>query len=443
MFKTIVMILSVLISSLFSHTTFANEVWQIKHSDRIEYWVFYVDELGWVGDHFTQPHGDLQDKDQSVRFPTLESIQKFITKNLTLYSPKTLSMQSDDFEPQSVIFPQTNKVLWEANNEWNEDWELQYKDWFENTFDENFFRTYNVKTDCADAAYAARWIFARLNSLPAGAQLAGSGQLITQATVKKSWKNLSRHNNWWQDELFMTALEYVMNNTYTHTLNQDTFPVKINSKTIIPGTIFLTLNSQSGHTMQVSHIDGNQNIRLVWSNLPRIVRTLDVSSFRPNDQPSLSRGGLIRHRWIYQDEHQNWRMKAKDQMPDYSLEQYDSTFMENYNYFYEAVKARVFAGNSIEDLADLKDAIELVDYQLRLRKDIVNSGYEFCQQQNCSENSVNYNNWSTPSRDKKIKDIFIQIQSLLLRNKNNDVANYWLDMAKNLEYHVYDNYSIS
>lgn len=326
---------------------------------------------------------------------------------------------------------------------WDEHWEKEYSKWIKNVFNAHFFKNYNLKTDCADAAYAARWIFSRIHKLPAGAQLAGSGQLITQATVKPSWKNLSTHENWWQDDLFLTALEYVMNNTYTHSLNNDSYPIKVDYRSFQPGTIYLTLTSHSGHTRQVYRFTENQSIVLLWSNLPRIIRVLDESYFRPSSQPDYLQGGLLQHRWVYQDSDHQWKMKAKASMPHYSTEQYERSFMNGYSYFYEAVKSRVFDRDPGEELSDLKEAIELLNHHLTIRTQLVKEGFVFCQSNNCEEGSANYDNWSTPSRDAIIEDLFDQAASLISRSQNEETLNYWSEIKNTTQYQVLEEGLIS
>ena len=60
-------------------------------------------------------------------------------------------------------------AVWSENNSWDQTWEDRYSDWVKTSFNEDVFTQGSYKgiaTDCADAVYAARLIFAFENQLP-------------------------------------------------------------------------------------------------------------------------------------------------------------------------------------------------------------------------------------------------------------------------------------
>jgi hypothetical protein len=98
---------------------------------------------------------------------------------------------------------------------------------------EEFFYKNKVATDCADVAIAARWIFARIHKMPAAQTLAEPNVLFSNESFRNAWSDLPTHEDWTQDQLFRVALDYVLDNTYTHTLWKDSCSIHISQPTFL------------------------------------------------------------------------------------------------------------------------------------------------------------------------------------------------------------------
>ncbi|RYZ82103.1 MAG: hypothetical protein EOP06_22245, partial [Proteobacteria bacterium] len=157
------------------------------------------------------------------------SRQSFATEELAEGALLTLRMK---YSAASILKSRPEKkagslkggTIWKATQRWSWDWEKKYADWISTDITPDFFQKHNIATDCADVAYATRWIFARMNGLPAANRISGSGGLLTNESLRKQWTSLPTAKEWHQDRRFLTALNYLLNEGYTHSLVRDSYP---------------------------------------------------------------------------------------------------------------------------------------------------------------------------------------------------------------------------
>src|SRR4030043_721165 len=77
--------------------------------------------------------------------------------------------------------------VWEVGDRrWTVEEEHRFGKWVDETITEDFFIRSKIPTDCADAVYAIRGIYARINHLPA-AVTTKDGRLIGHWST--DWKN--------------------------------------------------------------------------------------------------------------------------------------------------------------------------------------------------------------------------------------------------------------
>ena len=69
------------------------------------------------------------------------------------------------------------------------------------------------------------------------------------------------------------------------------------------------------------------------------------------------------------------------------------------------------------------------------------AGFEFCSLNDCSPGSANYDNWSTPSRDKASLDFALQIENL--SNKNIDLQKHFNATSLKLQIDLFENMSLN
>ena len=262
-------------------------------------------------------------------------------------------------------------------------------------------------------AVGLRWIFARIHGLPAAFRLAGSNTLFTNESMRVAWKNYGTHSEWHKDALFRASLNYVNGMTYTHSLIQDSYPVEISADNFSAGVHHLDMHSRdTGHTMFVYRTGLEYGgYSLIYSNVPAKVRTMYVTGFYNADPyTKLEEGGFFKVRWPVV-ENNKWSLTPRAQMPGYSLEQYAEEFRGEHNYFYKAILENLghYHIDPMDQYEQLKFTVmQLIDDRILA----VEEGYAFCQANDCAPGTAHYEEWSTPSRDRRIKTVMDTIEDI-------------------------------
>lgn len=305
-----------------------------------------------------------------------------------------------------------SKGLWDAEHPWDLGWEQKFSAWISSQVDEAFFQKYNISTDCADVAYALRWIFARENKLEMASRLSGSGDYFTHRSLRAAWASLPTAAEWHKDRRFLAALNYMLVNTYTHSLMADSYPIQITRVAIAPGVYHLDLFKSTGHTQVIYRTDEQPGILLpflvIQSTVPRQVRALSVQGFWYGALPKENKAGLLRMRWpVFK--RGSVTLQAAALMPYSSKEQYAADFPQKpgrpYN---QEVYLRLNPQLDFQKV--IVEALKSIQAMFLDRIQVVNEGFEFCQKNNCATGTSGYEDWSTPTRDQRILDLDKQIQ---------------------------------
>lgn len=305
------------------------------------------------------------------------------------------------------------KPIWSAKNQWNKEWEEKFGQWIENEVDTEFFKRYNLATDCADAVIGLRWIFARTYSLPVANTINGSNSLFGNFSVRKGWKNLSTAKNWHDDELFKTALDYVMDMTTTRTLTKDGYPVSLDKNGLKVGTFIVTQNAGGGHVSIINSANWDDDTKaplvILSSTLPRKVRNLKEEIYMEEDWPEKGHKDILAFKWPEVKRGQ-WQLVVPADGA-FSLEQYDSSLKISQPNFIKYILGNIKGNFSPEKLV-LRMIDDLYEY-VELRIEVVNSGFDYCSKNNCAKGSTGYDYWSTFNRDSKILSKFKVIESMV------------------------------
>ncbi len=394
--------------------------WKKQDASGTEHFILlHEEESGWVAESFAREPGMLQDREWRQPFPKREQALVFLKSRLRGFSQGVSELAEPEGARKSAteLKNSGNHIdkapgLWKATETWSWAWEEKYAQWVIDTVDSHFFVQHQIETDCADVAFALKWIFARINGLPMGNQLAGSSDLFTQESMKSSWASLPTDSDWTKDKRFLKALDYLLVNTYTQSLLKDSYPIRIAPDTLIPGVHHLNLAPGHHHTrfLRKIDIDHGAPLVLVASDAPRIIRELNEGGFWDFDQPKDGEGGLLRIRWLVK-KGAGWRLAAPADMPDYSKEEFDPKFLGTHSDFATAVLEH-FAPN-VDFAKRVGEGVDYVKFQLQTRKQIVEDGYAVCQKESCAEGTVAYENWSTPARDARIEETFSQIEGIV------------------------------
>src|SRR4030043_2286059 len=360
----------------------------------------------------------------------------FVLLLILLVSPPCFSQTRNESSDQ----------VWQVGDRrWTVEEEHRFEKWVDETMTEDFFIRYKIPTDCADAVYAIRWIYARIAHLPVAATTRDGKRVGHWST---DWKHLPTHAEWDRDERFRAALLHLLPKTWTGTLPFDTYPVRISPDSVTPGTLFLVTES---HTGIIGHVflDGSQAHPLqTWeSALPVKIQKLGLKYFFSGKPEFKARSGLVKFRWPV-SENGEWKYLSATEHPFYSEEQYASSFHKGYSDFIEAVGRKIDQKNytSMEKLVRVMDTITR---SLRERVPIVQEGYQQCLNEGCPEASELWEIYSTLGRDGMIFSIMDHLSQIIESNHLDKkmikgmMETIPLDISENRSitlYHAYQNH---
>jgi hypothetical protein len=366
--------------------------------------VHYRSQGRTVIEEFTVAADGWQDKVHEWRFSSDAEAREFLASRGHRFELESLPEKGKELRAEAA-------GLWTAENKWDLSWERKFSDWVSSEIDAKFFTRYKLATDCADVLYTLRWIFARMNKLEMANRLAGSGDYFTHRSLRSSWAQLPTADKWYEDRRFLAALNYLMDNTFTHSLMDDSYPIVIDRQAVVEGVYHLDLHRDSGHTQIIYRTDRTPGVMLPFiimqSTVPRKVREVSMGGFWYRTQPLEGKGGLLRMRWpVFSSG--GVSLVRGDQMPFFSREQYDPKFLRtpktSYNH---EVYLR------LNPNLDFKKVLEEAYISLKMmfseRIQVVEEGFKACPNRSCAPDSQKYDDWSTPSRDARILDLINQI----------------------------------
>ncbi len=328
----------------------------------------------------------------------------FLVLFLILYISTSCFSQTLNESPDQV---------WEVGDRrWTVEEERRFEKWVDETMTEDFFIRHKIPTDCADAVYAIRWIYARIAHLPAAATTTDGRRIGHWST---DWRHLPTHPEWERDERFRAALLYLFPRTWTGTLPLDTYPVRISPDSVRPGTLFLVTES---HTGIIGHVflDGSQAHPLqTWeSALPVKVQKLSLRYFFSGRPESKARSGIVKFRWPV-SENGGWKYLPSQEHPFYSEEQYAPSFCKGHADFVEAVARRIDPAD-YDPKEKMAKVMGTIARFLRERGPIVQAGYQQCQNGGCPEPSELWEIHSTPGRDGIIVSLMDHLSQIIESN---------------------------
>ena len=307
------------------------------------------------------------------------------------------------------------KPLWVAARLWTAAEETAFGNWLHESVSANYLVGSGLSVDCADTAVALRWIYARDHALPAGNQLSGSGALVGHFSRSDAWERLATHPDWRKDERFKAAIRYVLENTYTHSIAGDLYPIDIASAYVAPGTVHLNLyNSTTGHTETILGIGPDEKfcpkgacITTVWGNEPSQEKVFvsPIITFNPKG----AHGGFMRWRWPEKNKAGNWFLRKGTGMPGYSLTQY--SMPDTPAYLYEAwVEEKI--GLAADPHTQLDTRLHFIDFLAGERTTLVLNAMMYCAGGKCAPGSDGYENYSTPTRDQRLRDLSLEFRKI-------------------------------
>lgn len=302
--------------------------------------------------------------------------------------------------------------VWQDTRSWTPEWEQQYSDWVRDSFNEDIFTSgpyRDMATDCADAVYMARIIFAFDNKLPFVIKdsTGGSNRISNQMTRFDSTANPVQR--------VRKFMAFVADVTSTKSLPNDTYPVAISRDYVRPGTVWSrpritkaniwdritgrTVNEDPGHAELVKEVSDTGAVYLIGSTVPKAVRKMNTTSslvFMPVETSTGFRN------WMQPNDY-NQNVNA---LPGYSLEQFNigrgTNDNRTLNIWTAEVQNRLALRNETKD-ETVSRQIENVCNLVNARVDVIGKSENRRASLGgaCME-AGDYDSYSTPSRDKRI-----------------------------------------
>lgn len=295
--------------------------------------------------------------------------------------------------------------LWTpVKNFWTLADEKDYTDWFTANVTSDFNKGTNLLADCADVGLLFRWAYAHDKKLPVANTLGGTGKLFGHFSSSAAWDNLPTDPDWRKDERFKAAMSYLFDNSFTHTLVSDLYPTEINTQFVHPGSLYMIIRQQSGHTQTIFKFDqANSGMRSLWGNEP--AREDIYESWLMWEPAVKNVFGSWRWPTLVQGQ---WRLTRAENMVGYSLEQ----FVKREEFQDEGVfEIWVLSKVGMLDFAEgkLKRQMGTVMDALRYRKSVTALGAAICGFVHCDPNGPDADSYGTTSRDGRLKQAQVDL----------------------------------
>ncbi len=303
-------------------------------------------------------------------------------------------------------------AVWKAENTWDNIWEKRYQHWVKNNWTEDFFMNekkpmyYKFSHDCADAVYAMRLIFSYEYKLPFVIHNPSRrGKMITNG--KTRW------NKYPEKKRVRKFLDYVADMTSTRSLARDTYPIALDD--IKPGDIYAAPNV---HSYQVVNITDTGVAEVMSSTTPKAPRFLDRIPSFPFYVPEDLKHKTDGYRRFIQP--QNIRKSIKKQ-PGYSDEQFKIAASVKYDYvrFTDIIASALSDKKEEADKKTLRLLISMCMYANDRAVYVYEALYKLQEMKKKGRKCMTrreYDNYSTPSRDRRLKAFFNAVKNHYERN---------------------------
>lgn len=302
------------------------------------------------------------------------------------------------------------KPLWEpSKSQWAPSDEQDYSNWIATQVTPDFLSGTGLVADCADVGLLFRWVYARDHKLPIANTLSGSGRLFGHFSGSARWDGLAQDPDWKKDERFKAALRYLFDNTYTRTVVADLYPTEVSPQFVQPGSMFMIIRANSGHTQTIQAIDPTSGITTLWGNEPAASAIFSSPILlEVGEQETFGRW-----RYVEQVSGPNgplWQLITPDEMPGYSANQFGQVFTD-IDVLSDWINAQL--GIHISDAVRFANLVDEFEENLFIRESVVAAGLAYCYATSCDPSSQDYQNYSTFSRDARLESEQKQILALL------------------------------
>jgi hypothetical protein len=318
--------------------------------------------------------------------------------------------------PSPLAF-QPGNPLWVASKpQWTAFDEADYSNWIATRVTTDFLSGTGLVADCADMGLLFRWVYARDHQLPIANTMAGSGRLFGHFSSSASWDALAQDPDWRKDERFKAALRYLFDNTYTRTVVADLYPTEVSPQYVQPGSMFMIIRPNSGHTQTIHAIGLTSGIATLWGNEPASAAIFSTPLLLEAEEKETF------GRWRYVEQVASpdgplWKLISSDEMPGYSANQFGQVF-KDVDALSDWIDAQL--GIHIPDSVRFTNLVSTFQENLFIRESVAAAGLAFCHVTTCDPSSQDYEDYSTFSRDVRLQSEQKQILALISKLGSTD-----------------------
>ena len=300
--------------------------------------------------------------------------------------------------------------VWPTENQWDDSWEDRYRQWVKTSWKDDIFMNpakpiyYKFENDCADAVYMMRLIFAFENRLPFVINNRDkAGQVISNKMG--NWDNLPPPNR------VRAFMDYVADMTSSESLRNDTYPVALAE--IKAGDVYV---APGVHSYQIVEVTDAGIAEVMASTTRKQARYLLRTPSFPFYVPEDKRYGDGYRRF---KQPQNLGKPASEQ-PGYSLEQFEAAASVNYDYvkFTDIISHKLGKREERPDEKTTRLLLALCMYANDRSVYVYDALWYLQKIRNEGRHCMNakeYDDHSTPGRDKRLKMFFDSLRAHLDR----------------------------
>ncbi|PID45660.1 MAG: hypothetical protein CSB47_07665 [Proteobacteria bacterium] len=295
-----------------------------------------------------------------------------------------------------------NAAVWKAKNTWDERWENNYRAWVSRYWNDEFFMDekkplyYKFEHDCADAVYAMRLVFAYEHRLPFVINNPEKKNKYISNNMKK-WDKLPEHRR------VRKFMDYIAQVVSTSSLRKDTYPIAMNQ--IKPGDVYV---APGVHSYTIANITDAGVAEVVYSTTPKAARFMDQIESFPFYVPEDMKGFSDGYRRFIQP--QNIK-KPLNKQPGYSIEQFtiSKAVRQNYVKFTDILSSALGKRRERPEEKSLRLMIALCQYANDRSVYVYDALWHLQKIRKSGRQCMNrreYDSYSTPSRDRRLKAFF-------------------------------------
>ncbi len=302
----------------------------------------------------------------------------------------------------TLVAVNSQASVWQTRHQWNADFEKQFDAWVAGPeWHKDFFvqagPLQGLKLDCADAVYSMRLIFSAKHGLPFVIKdPTGGSRTITN--------EMSRWDSQSQSQRLRSFVTYIYGISSTRSLPNDTYPVAVSRQAMGAGALILT-DVKSRHTWTVKYMSETGVPFTLSRSLPPTTPMFEHYEYPPAEY--VFSGGLSpeRNAGFRRFRQPSYIGRSAWEVPGYSTDQYKIP-LNNWNNTMQ--KKHALRAETTEERMT-----RLLEGACRAGRDralVVGMGDRYLSQMsNTCMNDTQFDDYSTPSRDKRIKMSFNEL----------------------------------